>query len=687
MTSETASLARATVEALRADARRRKLPWDLTETEAAKVLAEGSGDTKVSADVIAAGISLGLALGDAKPDASPPDGSVVIVQVPSPAWVNPMRQAAGACLWGPGRVLHEGAALRNVFDMSPERDVVVFARDGSSREHSPDRGNDVVGEALMAGATILGIAVDPDTTLPKDLVAAADKVVRTAPVDGDVVALVIEAVTGRPPSVTVGQPKLTSCEPGILRAFVRYGKDADDVLARLMDHQAARGRRATGPTLAEMHGFGPARDWGLALAADLRSWRAGSIRFSECESAALLSGPPGCGKTRFAMSLARTVDLPLHVGSLGQWQGARDGHLGHTLGAMRQFFDEARQAPCVVLVDEIDSFGSRDHFPEDHRNYSSQVVNALLEHLDGAQGREGVVVVATTNHPSRLDPALLRSGRLDRHFEIALPDADELALILRHYLGDDCPDLDLRPIALSLRGKSGADVEASVLRARGRARRAGRSVTGPDLMTAVDGDGPRMTEPVRRRCAVHEAGHAVAMLAGGSKGPITLSIGPTGGLAELGDGDGFEVVTETSLLRYLVMALAGRAAEELVLGDASSSAASDLAAATRLAAAMETGWGFSSNFPLVSFGSGTDVDIGRMPWLMAPVRDRLQGAYARAGDLLRNNHDALLRIADALLVEGYLDDGRTRALYAGPAAKGPRKGRSAHPNRARETQA
>src|SRR3546814_617433 len=151
----------------------------------------------------------------------------------------------------------------------------------------------------------------------------------------------------------------------------------------------------------------------------------GGLRWEDVDCGVLLSGPTGVGKTMFAGALARTCGCPLVSASLGEWQAA--GHLGDLLKAMRRTFDEARKcAPCILFIDEIDSFGDRAAFDRHHRDYGIPLVNAFLEELDGVRGRAGVVVVGATNDPERIDPAIRRPGRLDRTIELGLPDAEAL---------------------------------------------------------------------------------------------------------------------------------------------------------------------------------------------------------------------------------------------------------------------
>ena len=172
-----------------------------------------------------------------------------------------------------------------------------------------------------------------------------------------------------------------------------------------------------------------------------------------------------------------------------------------------------------------------------NEDWWTSITTTLLECMDGFERREGVVVIAACNDPSRLDPALVRSGRLDRHIEITLPDVPSLIGILRTHLAADLIGADLREVALAVRGGTGADIERFVREARARARRAGRTIKLQDLLDAVRKGHPEWPADVRRRIAYHEAGHAIALLALGLAEPKALSIGGTGGLAESDMGE------------------------------------------------------------------------------------------------------------------------------------------------------
>lgn len=619
-------------------------------------------------DVLAAAFLLGRAataagVGLAETVSRP---ATYVVRVPAASWVRPVGDAFRICAFGSADAGRDGDAGGGSGWSAPRSGPLVFLRDGTGKDHRPDVGNDAVGDAVQAGRTVVGIAPDPGRSLPADLLRACDVRLDVGTLDPTAIARVVASVTGTTPRTRVGAASARLCDPNDLRLAVTGRRGPDGSTAALRRILAAKVPTRSGPRLEDLSGYEEAKVWGLALVEDLRRWRAGGIPFSDCESSILLSGPPGVGKTQFAAALARSAGLPLLAGSLGQWQAARDGHLGHTLGAMRAFFDRARYAPCVVLIDEIDSFGDRSRFPADHRDYSTQVVNALLELLDGAAGREGIVVVAATNNPDAVDPAIRRPGRLDRHVRIGLPGVDALRGILRTCLGRTLPRADLTPAAVEARGMSGADIAAAVRRAAGSARRAGRRMSMADLMAAVAGGRGPVPVHVRLRTAIHEAGHGLALLRLRSAGRIELSLHAGGGITEaFGDIDLYDQ-TERSIENFLTVVLAGRAAEEEALGDVSAGAVSDLASATQVAALMEVRWGFSRKHSLVSLGDGDVVDVARMPWLAGPIQERLQAAYDRARGLMRNDYSALGRLAEALFHEGFLDDARVRRLVGGP---------------------
>lgn len=186
-----------------------------------------------------------------------------------------------------------------------------------------------------------------------------------------------------------------------------------------------------------LSGYGEARQWALDLKDDLRAWRDGELGWSELSTKLLLSGPPGTGKTTYARALCNTLQVPLLVTSVATW--LEPGYLGDVLKRMSQAFETARtHAPSILFIDEIDNIGSRSGGRrEQYDDYWRSLINRMLELLDGASKTEGVVVVAATNLPDRIDPALLRSGRLEKHVVIPMPDTEALTGILAHHLAAD----------------------------------------------------------------------------------------------------------------------------------------------------------------------------------------------------------------------------------------------------------
>ncbi|WP_412050354.1 ATP-binding protein [Hoeflea sp. Naph1] len=208
--------------------------------------------------------------------------------------------------------------------------------------------------------------------------------------------------------------------------------------------------------LERLAGYGDAQQWALDLKVDLGAFRNKEVEWSDLSSRLLLSGPPGTGKTTFAKALCNTLGVTLIATSVARWLEA--SNLGDVLAAMKATFEHANQsAPCILFIDEIDNIGSRGGSDRQYDDYWSSLVNRVLELLDGAAKTEGVIVVGATNRPEKIDPALLRSGRLEKHIVIPTPDTTALAKIIAHHLGDDL-DSVLNSSAI---GSSGGPKSAS----------------------------------------------------------------------------------------------------------------------------------------------------------------------------------------------------------------------------------
>ncbi len=526
--------------------------------------------------------------------------------------------------------------------------------------------------ALQAGGLILGIAADPHAQLPTDLVRAADYRLSLDPLGQEEIALVIGAITGQTPTERLDDEIVREVDISDVRIAVHAGRGADGSLARLAEVVKKRLLVSDStPRLEDLFGYGEAKSIGLAILADLAAYREGKIPWAAVDKGMLLAGPPGTGKTTLAKALAKSSGLPLVAGSLAQWQSAREGHLGHCLAAMRGSFAEARRkAPCILFVDELDSFGDRASFDHPHKDYSTQVVNGFLECLDGVGGREGIVVIGATNYDTSIDPAITRAGRLDRTVRIPLPDVIALAQILRFHLKDDLVGASISAAAVAARGGSGADCEAWVRRARGEARRAGLELTLDGLIAAIRDGRTSLPDDIRKRISIHEAGHAVATAALGLGEPRLLTVHDGGGTTQVK----FELraMTARDVIAAIAQLLAGREAELLQCGDVTAGAGgdekSDLARATTLAAAFEGAFGLGSFGPIWLGAPDELVGPIRLTTFGSQIGKILHHAGAEARRALIENRAALANLANALYETSYLDAAQIRDAL-GPVRK------------------
>jgi ATP-dependent Zn protease len=396
----------------------------------------------------------------------------------------------------------------------------------------------------------------------------------------------------------------------------------------------------------------------------------------------LLVGPPGTGKTTLARAISRACGIKFVVASATEWQahGSLDAHLR----AIRQTFAEARRyAPAILFLDEIDSLGSRERLSGPNAQYQTEVINGVLEQMQGLDPGEPVIVIGATNYEEHVDPALRRAGRLDQVVRLPRPSVAALAQIFEHHLAEHrragavANDVDSATLAALAFGLTGADVEFFVRGAARRARKERRPMAQADLVAEVTGrsrhpDGAhRLTPAEMRRVAVHEAGHALcALLADFARQvPAFVSIVPrangTLGFVATAPAEG-AVATRREMLERLRTILAGRAAEALVFGEddlslgSGGGRGSDLEVATRLATGL-----------VCQAGLGAD---GSLHWsdTPAPAQQRqveglLRSAYEDAQRLLRRNREALERIAGALEREQELDGAAVEALLGSPA--------------------
>ncbi|HKC28535.1 MAG TPA: ATP-dependent zinc metalloprotease FtsH [Jatrophihabitans sp.] len=398
----------------------------------------------------------------------------------------------------------------------------------------------------------------------------------------------------------------------------------------------------------------------------------------------LMVGPPGTGKTLLARAVAGEADVPF-LSITGS--GFVELFVGIGASRVRDLFAEARKrAPSIIFIDEIDAIGGRRGGPAGYggNDEREQTLNQLLAEMDGFDEESGVVVLAATNRPETLDPALLRPGRFDRQVVVPLPNQAERTEILKvHARGKNiASDVDFDRISRATPGFSGADLANLLNEAAINAVRANR-----DVITAADLDAARDRILLGRRdasnallpeeqqsVAVHEAGHALVAALSPNADPVAkVTILPAGmalGVTEQLPEVERHLYREGYLTDTLTVRLGGRAAELIVFGEASTGASNDLAGATQLATRMVTEFGLSPALGPVSYSTGPADYLGggapdgllHRPYseqtqrlVDQQVAQLLREAEQTALELLRGHRAALDRLAEQLLKDETVD--------------------------------
>lgn len=422
--------------------------------------------------------------------------------------------------------------------------------------------------------------------------------------------------------------------------------------------------------LDRLHGVDEVVDYGQALALDLDGFARGTVPWDAIESGVILAGPPGTGKTTAVRAIAATCGASLIATSYATWQKQGDGALGSVLKAMANTFEAARQRmPSILFIDEIDSIIGRGTTDKD--GWWSQITNALLELIDGHDEREGVVVIGATNRPEILDPALVRSGRLERRINVMLPDEQALSRIFAMHLAPDIRDrAALKSLGVAALGKSGADVVRIVRDARRTARHAGRPVTLDDVIAILHP--AELDQETMGRIAIHEAGHAVVALHLGEARQVSIS------LSMMGDANPFTAVTSPAFTGTrervetdIAVMLGGRVAELAILGRVTAgsggSANSDLARANRLAFTAVGAWGLAEQGqPLLWLPEFGPAQAGAYPAFARDAESLLERGHERALATVNHHRQAVLALADALVVRRALSDREIRDIVLAP---------------------
>ncbi|ABR60052.1 AAA family ATPase [Sinorhizobium medicae] len=563
--------------------------------------------------------------------------------LPPQADLETYQQAVKSVLVG-GGILHYAVPLVHVSAYKGETDA-----------------DDAVKTVSRSNAVIVVIAHGAD--LPPELSVSLDRLEQVTAVKP--YHLIAAARTVLDAVITRDQATALFSYPlPLMFAALRRSRPIEVTLEKLaasMDLQAVpEVKRAVAwePRIEQLAGYGKATDWALDLVEDITAWRQGGVEWCDVDAGLLLSGPPGCGKTLFASAVARSCEASFFAVSSAVWQS--HGHLGDMLRAMRKSFEQAiAAAPSILLIDEFDSFGSRKNLRGDGASYGLQVINALLEHLDGAVGREGVVVIAATNRPDDIDEALRRPGRLDRHIAVEMPDQEAREQILSAHAGVALPRDELKTIAVATSGYSGAALRQLTRDARRIARKARRSVCGSDFMSIVPPVAV-LTHKERWQVCVHEAGHAIVGLALGTGDIEAIVVARQA--AHRDDSVGHvewrrPVVLNRTLWAYrneIAMLLGGRAAEKEVLAEmyvgSGGVEGSDLNRAADIATILIAGHGVQG-LGYTDVSRSRDLDQLRRTdvVLRRRVERLLAEELARAEDIVRERRGDVMRVAEALL--------------------------------------
>ena len=388
----------------------------------------------------------------------------------------------------------------------------------------------------------------------------------------------------------------------------------------------------------------------------------------------LLYGPPGTGKTLLAKAVAGEAGVPFFSMAASEFV---EMFVGVGASRVRDLFDQAKEnAPAIIFVDEIDAVGRhRGSGTGGGHDEREQTLNQLLVEMDGFDANTNVILIAATNRPDVLDPALLRPGRFDRQVSVEAPDMAGRAAILKvHAKGKPLnDDVDLELVAKRTPGFTGADLanvlnEAALLTARSNAHlidnRAldeaiDRVIAGPQKRTRV------MRDHEKRVTAYHEAGHALCAAAGAYSDPVTkVTILPRGralGYTQVMPQDDKYSTTRNELLDQLVYAMGGRAAEEIIFRDPTTGASNDIEKATATARKMVTDYGMTSAVGAVKLGTtesetvlglnATSRDFSEQvaATVDTEVRGLLDAAHREAWEILTRNRAVLDKLAEELL--------------------------------------
>lgn len=402
----------------------------------------------------------------------------------------------------------------------------------------------------------------------------------------------------------------------------------------------------------------------------------------------LLVGPPGTGKTYLSRAVAGEAKVPFFSISGSDFV---EMYVGVGASRVRDLFKEAKKnSPCIIFIDEIDAVGRRRGAGmgggHDERE---QTLNQLLVEMDGFGKNEGIIVMAATNRPDILDPAILRPGRFDREVYVGIPDVREREAILEVHTKNKKldPDVDLNAIAKTTSGFTPADLEnlcneAALLTARNNLKSISREIFEEASIKVVAGPAKKsaiVIEKERILTAYHEAGHAIVSRLLPDTDPVHMITivprGRAGGFTAYTPEEDRSYRTKNEMQHDLIMLLGGRCAEHLILNDISTGASNDIERATKIARAMVTQYGMSDKLGPILYDSEDEVfmgkDFGRAVHYSEETAAEIDGevkrlineAFKKSLKLLENNIDLLHKLAKELLEKETIDARTFENIY------------------------
>lgn len=429
----------------------------------------------------------------------------------------------------------------------------------------------------------------------------------------------------------------------------------------------------TGKTFADVAGEDEAKEALQEIVDFLHNPQKYEAIGAQMPKGALLVGPPGTGKTLLAKAVAGEANVPFFSMSGSEFV---EMFVGAGAARVRDLFAQAQEkAPCIVFIDEIDTIGKkRDSGMMSGNDEREQTLNQLLTEMDGFDGKKGVVILAATNRPETLDPALLRPGRFDRRIPVELPDLAGREAILKVHSQNKqmSPDIDYKVIARATAGASGAELANIVNEAALRAVRSGRAqVEQADLEESVETviagyqrKGAVVSEKDKKIVSYHEIGHALVAAMQKHSAPvhkITIVPRTSGALGYTMQVEEQEtlLMSKEEILDKITTYTGGRVAEELIFGSVTSGASNDIEQATKLARAMITRLGMSDNFGMMALETvgnqylGGDASLACSEQTAAKideeVRQVIAQCYDKAKQILSENMPKLHELAEYLL--------------------------------------